>query len=85
MCMCLKFAPIKITIVICCNTVDAQTQLAMAVEKERSAAESVMDLTSKVVTMETQLSCLRQDKTQLTTQTDMLKTKLEVMEDSRNR
>ncbi|KAK3092062.1 hypothetical protein FSP39_024833 [Pinctada imbricata] len=64
--------------------VDAQAQLATAVEKERSATEAVMELRSKVTSLETQISCLKQDKTQLTAELDLLKTKLEVLEDAKN-
>lgn len=44
-----------------------------------------MDLRSKVTSLETQISCLKQDKTQLTAETDLLKTKLGVLEDAKNR
>ena len=44
-----------------------------------------MDLTSKSISLETQNSRLRQDKSQTIAQLDMLKTKVEVLEDSKNR
>ena len=46
-------------------TVENQTQLATITEKERSANEKVMDLSTQVATLESQNSRLRQDKAQL--------------------
>ena len=66
-------------------TVENQTQLATITEKERSANEKVMDLSTQVATLESQNSRLRQDKAQLTGQLEMLKTKIQVLEDAKHR
>lgn len=66
-------------------TVENQTQLAMVTEKERSANEKVMDFSTQVASLESQSSRLRQDKAQLTAQLEMLKTKIQVLEDAKHR
>ncbi|XP_060071462.1 TATA element modulatory factor-like isoform X2 [Ylistrum balloti] len=64
--------------------VDIQTQLTIAVEKERSASENVIDLTSNVTALESQNCRLRQEKSQHVAQLEMLKTRVEVLEDAKN-
>ncbi|XP_069125271.1 TATA element modulatory factor-like isoform X7 [Argopecten irradians] len=64
--------------------VDIQTQLSVAVEKERSASENVIDLTSNVTALESQNCRLRQEKSQHVAQLEMLKTRVEVLEDAKN-
>ncbi|XP_021343088.1 TATA element modulatory factor-like isoform X10 [Mizuhopecten yessoensis] len=64
--------------------VDTQSQLAIAVEKERSANENVIDLTSNVTALESQNCRLRQEKSQHIAQLEMLKTRVEVLEDAKN-
>ena len=44
-----------------------------------------MDLSTQVATLESQNSRLRQDKAQLTAQLEMLKTKIQVLEDAKHR
>ncbi|XP_033753536.1 LOW QUALITY PROTEIN: TATA element modulatory factor-like [Pecten maximus] len=65
--------------------VDIQTHLSIAVEKERSASENVIDLTSNVTALESQNCRLRQEKSQHVAQLEMLKTRVEVLEDAKNR
>lgn len=66
-------------------TVENQTHLAMVTEKERSANEKVMELSTQVASLESQSSHLRQDKAQLTAQLEMLKSKIQVLEDAKHR
>ncbi|XP_052782552.1 TATA element modulatory factor-like isoform X1 [Mya arenaria] len=63
---------------------DTQKQLAVAMEKERTANEQLLDIGSKIVTLEAQNSRLRQEKTQLTMQLEMLKTKVDMAEDTKH-
>ncbi|WAQ97529.1 TMF1-like protein [Mya arenaria] len=63
---------------------DTQTQLAVAMEKERTANEQLLDIGSKIATLEAQNSRLRQEKTQLTMQLEMLKTKVDMAEDTKH-
>lgn len=66
-------------------TDEAQTQLAMVTERERSASEKLMDINTQVATLESQNSHLRQDKSQLNAQQEILKSKVQVLEDAKNR
>jgi hypothetical protein len=66
-------------------TVDAQTQLNIALEKERSAVEQHMILKSKVGALETQLSNVRQEKSQLLATVELERAKLETLEESQHR
>ena len=64
-------------------TAEAQNQLAIVTEKERNANEQVIELGSKVSTLEAQNSRLRQEKSQMTAQLEMLKSKVEMAEDAK--
>ena len=66
-------------------TDEAQTQLATVTERERSASEKLMDISTKITSLESQNSHLKQDKSQLTAQLELLKSKIEVLEDAKNR
>ncbi|XP_071106362.1 TATA element modulatory factor-like isoform X2 [Haliotis cracherodii] len=62
---------------------DAQGQLAMAVEKERSVSEKLMDQNVRLTTLESQTARLRQEKSQLLAQAEMDKAKIELLEESK--
>ena len=64
---------------------DTQNQLAMSAEKERTANDQVLDLGSKVTSLEAQNTRLRQEKSQLTAQLEMLKTKVELTEETKQK
>ncbi|KAL3876276.1 hypothetical protein ACJMK2_034142 [Sinanodonta woodiana] len=64
---------------------EAQNQLAVAMEKERSMTEQVLDMKSRVTALESQNSILRQEKSQLTVDLEMAKAKIEVLEDAKNK
>lgn len=64
---------------------DAQSQLAVAVEKERAATEELRSLKSQQTTLESQNSLVRQDKARLLAQLDAEKSKREKAEDDSNR
>uniref|UniRef100_H3D0M5 TATA element modulatory factor 1 n=1 Tax=Tetraodon nigroviridis TaxID=99883 RepID=H3D0M5_TETNG len=60
---------------------DTQTQLAVAVEKERSASEELMSFKSQLVSLESQNSLFRQEKARLLSQLEAEKNKREKLED----
>ena len=69
----------------CSLLVEAQTQLNLSSEKERSAVEKHLTLQSRVGAMETQLVSLRQEKSQLLATLELERAKLETMEDGQQR
>ena len=68
-----------------CVLDDTQSQLAVAVEKERMAQDQLIDLNSKVTSLETQNSRLRQEKSHSTAQLEVLKNKMEVSEETKEK
>ena len=67
------------------STVEAQTQLSVAVEKERSATERTMTLESRVTVLENQTASLRQEKSRLTASLELEKAKAETLEEGQQR
>lgn len=67
------------------STVDAQAQLAVAVEKERSATEELLSIKSQLASLESQNSLLRQEKARLLAQMETEKNKREKVEDESSR
>ena len=65
--------------------VDAQTQLTVALDKERSAVEKEMTTSSRVTVLENQLSSLRQEKSQLLAEAELGQAKLETLEEGQHR
>ena len=65
--------------------VEAQTQLSIEVEKERSSTEKAMTLQSRVSALEKQIALLRQDKSRLTASLELEKAKAETLEESQQR
>ena len=65
--------------------VEAQTQLSSAVEKERSAVEKELTLQSRVGALETQVTNLRQEKSQLLVTLELERAKLESLEETQQR
>ncbi|XP_041364019.1 TATA element modulatory factor-like isoform X2 [Gigantopelta aegis] len=63
---------------------DVQNQLAFSVEKERTANENVMTLTTRVTALDSQCSRLRQEKAQLSAQAEMDKANIEMLEDAKH-
>ncbi|XP_071964350.1 TATA element modulatory factor-like [Antedon mediterranea] len=64
---------------------ECQSQLAVATEKERLAAEGSLHANSKLASLESQLALLRQEKTKYVTALEMEKAKLQTLEDTVNR
>ena len=64
---------------------DAQTQLGAAVEAERSAVESEMMMQGRMNLLESQVTSLRQERTQLTASLEMERTKLQTVEEAHQR
>ena len=64
---------------------EAQTQLSVAVEKERSATERTMTLQSRVTVLENQTASLRQEKSRLTASLELEKAKAETLEEGQQR
>ena len=64
---------------------EAQNAQAAATEKERAATEQLMEQTTRITTIESQLSGLRQEKSRLTAQLEMERSKSEVLEDAKNK
>ncbi|XP_033821902.1 TATA element modulatory factor [Periophthalmus magnuspinnatus] len=65
--------------------VDAQAQLAVAVEKERAASEELLSIKSQLASLESQNSLLRQEKARVLAQLDAEKSKREKLEDESSR
>lgn len=65
--------------------VEAQTQLNLAVEKERSASEKEATLQSRVTALENQLAALRQERVQLLASLELERAKLETLEEGQQR
>ena len=65
--------------------VEVQTQLNVALEKERSAVEKHLTLKSRVGALETQLSSTKQEKSQLLATVELERAKLETIEESQHR
>ena len=66
-------------------TAEAQMQLAAAIEKERAASEQVMEVTARFASLETQIASLRSEKSRLQAQLEVERTKLEVLDETRQR
>lgn len=70
---------------VCLSSVEAQTQLNVALEKERSTMEKHMTLKSRVGALEAQLSSVKQEKSQLLATVELERAKLETLEESQHR
>ncbi len=68
-----------------CFTVEAQTQLASSTEKERNAVEKELALQSRVGVLETHLSSVRQEKSQLLASLELERAKVETLEEGQLR
>ena len=64
---------------------DAQAQLAVAVEKERAATEELQTIKVQLVSLESQNSLLRQEKSRVLCQLDAEKGRREKLEDDSSR
>ena len=64
---------------------EAQTQLNLALEKERSASEKEATLQSRVTALENQLAALRQERAQLLASLELERAKLETLEEGQQR
>lgn len=64
---------------------EAQTQLAVVVEKERSATEEIHAVRAQLASLESQNSSLRQEKGRLQGQLDVEKTRCEKLENDSSR
>ncbi|KAI7794980.1 putative TATA element modulatory factor [Triplophysa rosa] len=64
---------------------DAQAQLAVSVEKERSATEELLAIRAQITSLESQTSLLRQDKGRLQGQLDAERMRREKLEDDFSR
>ena len=67
------------------SVVDAQTQLSIASEKERSVQEREMTLQNRVGVLEARLGSLRQEKSQLVASLELEKTKLQSLKEEQQR
>lgn len=64
---------------------DAQAQLAVSVEKERSATEELLAIRGQIASLESQASLLRQEKGRLQGQLDAERMRREKLEDDLSR
>ncbi|XP_055936415.1 TATA element modulatory factor-like [Argiope bruennichi] len=64
---------------------DAQNHIAHISEKERAATEKYLEYQSKLTALESQNSLLRQEKLQLTSEIETLRTKIIVLEENKSR
>lgn len=77
---------VNISVIDLCGISDeTQNQLAIAVEKERTANDQLLDLSSKLTSLETQNSRLRQEKSQISAQLEVLKNKIELSEENKEK
>lgn len=67
------------------SSVDAQAQLAVAVEKERSATEELLSIKAQLASLESQNSLVRQEKARLQAQLEAERNKREKVEDESSR
>ena len=67
------------------SSVEAQTQLNAAGEKERSATEKLLTVQSRVGSLEEQVKSLRQERSQLVATLETEKTKLQTLEETHQR
>lgn len=67
------------------SSADAQAQLAVAVEKERSATEELLSVKSQLASLDSQNSLVRQEKARLLAQLETEKNKREKVEDESSR
>ena len=74
-----------IVVIFMPSSVEAQSQLSLAVEKERSATEKSMTLQSRVTQLERQAATLRQEKSRLTASLELERAKAETLEESQQR
>ncbi len=69
----------------CLLSADAQAQLAVSVEKERSATEELLAIRAQIASLESQASLLRQEKGRLQGQLDAERMRREKLEDDFSR
>ena len=69
----------------CPSSADAQAQLAVAVEKERSATDELLAIKAQLASLESQNTLLRQEKGRVLGQLDAEKQKREKLEDDSSR
>ncbi|XP_077869748.1 TATA element modulatory factor-like, partial [Saccoglossus kowalevskii] len=64
---------------------EAQTQLVLAQEKERMVMENSMEMNSRLASLESQTTMLRQEKSRFTALLEMERAKVEGLEDHKNK
>jgi hypothetical protein len=64
---------------------DAQMQLSAITEKERMVSDQLLEATTTLTSLKSQVSGLRQEKAQLLAQLEMERSKREMAEDAKNR
>ena len=64
---------------------EAQLSLATAQEKERVAAEQLIEGSARLATLESQVTSLKQERSRLMAQLEMERTRIEVLEDAKNK
>ena len=67
----------------CIELVEAQGQLAAAVEKERFASEKLMESSMRLSSLESQISSLRQERSRLLAELDVERAKVELVEEAK--
>ena len=64
---------------------NAQSQLATAQEKERASTQRSLELSSKVASLESQVTNYRQEKSRIEAEFELETAKLEALEDFKSR
>jgi chromosome segregation ATPase len=64
--------------------VEAQSQLATVTENERFATEKLMEANVRLASLESQISSLRQERSRLLAELELERTKVELIEESKN-
>jgi len=66
-------------------TAEAQTQLASATEKEHFANDKLLEVSTRLSSLESQISYLRQERSRLLADLEVERTKCELMEETKTK
>ena len=64
---------------------EAQQSLAAEKERERVASEQLLEVNTRVTTLESQVTSLRQERSKMAAQLEVERSKVEMLEDAKNK
>ena len=64
---------------------EAQQSLAAEKERERVASEQLLEVNTRVTTLESQVASLRQERSKMAAQLEVERSKVEMLEDAKNK